>query len=547
MWLIETERKFMHIFRRVNLLVFLILVTGALQAQAQSTRNRPKMQAYRIATDDQIQIDGQLSEQIWSQVQPASDFTQYMPVDGGTPTQKTEAYILYTDKYLYVGVMAFDSAPDSIAATLFRRDGNEYSDWFFVNIDSYNDGLTAFGFGINPRGVQKDIMYFNDVDEDVLWNAVWNSATQITDKGWSAEMQIPLSQLRFTSFNTVQEWGVNFERHIARNDEINYWAPVPRQEYGMVSWFGTLNEIQDLSRPLRLEIQPYVSGALTNDLTGNPENPFYSENAWDFRAGGDIKYGITSDITLTATINPDFGQVEADPAVINLTVFEQFFEERRPFFLEGVDIFNFGGTTSVNTFRTHQNFYSRRIGRQPFQPDEGVQQVLGVAGSDTVTIDFESRPSVSTIAGAAKVSGKTRKGLSVGLLNAYTLQENAQFRDLSRGINGEYMIEPAANFLVSRFRQDLNDENAQVGGFLSAVNRNMKGNYLDDYIHNAAYQFGLDGQYFWGNRNWGVSGVFSGSQVSGSREAMIRTQTTSARYYTAWMQRDYPWTHPEPV
>jgi hypothetical protein len=289
----------------------------------------------------------------------------------------------------------------------------------------------------------------------------------------------------------------------------------------MVSWFGDLEGVQDLTKPLRLEIQPYVSGSLINDQTGVDANPFYDQNEFKFKAGGDIKYGITSDFTLTGTINPDFGQVEADPATINLTNFETFFEERRPFFLEGNDIFAFGSTTSQNTFSTHYNFYTRRIGKAP----------TGSSGQAGIAADFVDSPEVTTIAGAAKVSGKTDNGLSVGFMDAYTLEENADFYNSNTDSDGDFRVEPATNYMVTRIKQDLKDGEAQVGGFLSAVNRNMNGSYLENYLHESAYQFGVDGQYFWDNRNWGVSGVFAGSQVNGTQASIVNTQTTSARYY----------------
>ena len=487
------------------------------EAEAQT---KPGLQALRVESDSQINIDGLLDEDEWQRAAIATGFTQRSPVDGAKPSQQTEVRVLYTDRHIYIGAKAFDTAPDSIAATLFRRDGTEYSDWFYVSIDSYNDNRTAFTFGINPSGVQKDIMYFNDTEEDVLWDAVWDASTQINGEGWVAEIRIPLSQLRFTSSETEQQWGINFQRRIARYEEINFWSPTPREEFGIVSWFGNLEGIRDLTRPLRLEIQPYVSGELTREPDPGNNDPFYSENDYSFKIGGDIKYGITSDFTLTGTINPDFGQVEADPATINLTAFETYFEERRPFFLEGSDIFNFGSTGSQNTFSTHENFYSRRIGKEP----SGMGEQAGVPNF------FENRPNETTIAGAAKVSGKTENGLSLGFLNAYTLEENAEYYSADQSLNDEYIIEPATNYMVSRIRQDLKGGDAQIGGFLSSVNRDLQASYLEDYLHSSAYQVGVDGHYYWGNRNWGASGVLAVSQVNGTENALIQTQTSSARY-----------------
>ncbi len=507
----------------LRVLIVAVTVTFALSndVRAQSVSAKPTIEAQRVSMDNLIQIDGVLSENDWQSAAVAKDFVQNFPVDGGKPSQRTEIRVLYSDKYLYVGAFNYDTAPDSITSTLFRRDGDELSDWIFVSIDSYNDNRTAFTFGVNPKGVQKDIMFFNDVQEDILWDAVWEAETSINSEGWVAEFRIPLSQLRFTSSRNEQTWGINFERQIARYDEFNYWARIPREENGEVSFFGDLEGIKDLSRPLRLEIVPYVSGELKREPDLNNGNPFYEQNEFTAKAGGDFKYGITSEFTLTGTINPDFGQVEADPATINLTVFEDFFVEQRPFFLEGSDIFAFGSTTSQNTFSSHTNFYSRRIGKDPF----------GQTSQAGINSTFEDRPSETTIAGAAKVSGKTEGGLSLGILNAYTLEEKSEFIFSGNNSEDSYPIEPATNYLATRVRQDLKDGDAQVGGFISAVNRSMNGSYLENYLHESAYQIGADGQYFWANRNWGAGGVLSFSQVNGTENSIINTQTTSARYY----------------
>lgn len=508
--------------------LFVSLITGSAVSRAQEIdrdleTEEARITAYRLQAENLIEMDGVPDEDVWFNAPLASGFTQNMPIDGVPATERTEIRMLYTDKYLFIGAKAYDSAMDSVAATLFRRDGSEYSDWIYVNIDSYNDDRTAFTFAINPRGVQKDVMYYDDVREDLQWNAVWESSTSINDSCWTAELKIPLSQLRFTSSRKKQRWGINFQRRIARKDEISFWAATPREEYGIVSWFGELDGIEELSRPLRLELLPYTSMSLTRepDLTAAAVNdPFFNENQWLPKVGGDIKYGITSDFTFTGTVNPDFGQVEADPAVINLTNFEIQFDERRPFFLEGRDIFSFGGTNSENTFRTHQNFYSRRIGKTPFGS-------AFLAGENS---QFEDAPAQTTIAGAGKVSGKTSNGFSLGLLNAYTLQENARFLNTA-GERGRVMIEPASNYMVGRIKKDLNQGDSQFGGFISSVNRDFNGSYLENYLHQSAYQAGLDGQHNWDNRNWGVSGSFGVSSVNGSRESILRTQTTSARYY----------------
>ncbi len=510
--------------RVLGLLVVIIIQSLVVQGQDQFI-----ITATRLTSDSDLIIDGNIEDQIWQQTPFVTGFTQSTPFDGMPASERTEIKVAYSDKYIYIAAKAYDSSPDSITANLFRRDGNYASDWVYVNIDSYNDNRTAFTFAANPLGVQKDIMYYDDTQEDILWDAVWEVKTKIVDDGWNAEFRIPLSQLRFTSRSSEQTWGINFQRRIARRSEISFWARTPREEFGLVSKFGDLEGVSNLERPARLEIMPYALSEYTRDDTGSDVNPFYKQNDFEYKVGGDIKYGITSDFTLTATLNPDFGQVEADPATINLTEFELFFEERRPFFLEGGDIFNFGGTTSQNSYRNHTNFYSRRIGRTPFAVNEGLTQLE--QNGETSNIDFTSRNPVTTIAGAAKVSGKTENGLSLGILNSYTLEESINYYDFSNGQQGSFVAEPATNYFVGRIRQDLTKVDAQIGGFVSTVNRNFTENFLKDFMHSSSTQVGLDAQYYWKERNWGASGVLSMSSVNGSRNALLRTQQTSARYF----------------
>ncbi len=495
----------------------------------------PTMDAIRISGNEVV-LDGKLDELIWQTAPIATGFTQRFPVDGGEPSQRTEARIVYTNKYIFVGIMAFETNIDSTTSPLFRRDGNFASDWVYVSFDSYNDKRTAFTFAVNPRGVQKDILYFDDNGEDVLWDAVWEAEAFTQANGWSVEMKIPLSQLRFSSKDATQSWGVNFQRRIARHNEFNYWAPTPQTEAGAVSKFGRLNGISNLDEPRRLEVTPYVSSQLTREPEGDPNNPYYNKNDLNFGVGGDVKYGLTSDLTLTATINPDFGQVEADPATINLSQFEIFFQERRPFFLEGNDIFRFGSTRTYNTFGNPNTFYSRRIGRSP-QGSLGRYNAYNggsVFNPDSLRSAYQDVPNQTNIAAAAKISGKTKSGWSIGLLNAYTLEENASYT-LNQGnvlgqTTGSYRVEPATNYLVTRVKKDINEGNTVAGGFFSAVNRNINDTYFETYLRNSAYVTGLDFEHNWNDRQYVVSGTFSVSQINGSRETITAAQIAPQRY-----------------
>jgi hypothetical protein len=481
---------------------------------------QPMMHAVKIKNPSEIQLDGIVTESAWLSAPVATEFTQRFPEDNAKSTQKTEVRILYGEDAIYVGFIAYDTAPDSILAPLFRRDGTQSSDWVYVSFDSYNDRRTAFSFAVNPRGVQKDILYYNDNQEDELWDVVWEAKSYVGEFGWSAEVKIPFSQLRFSNKSEILEWGVNFQRRIARNGEISFWAPSPRTEESLVSKFGRLHGIKDLDEPRRLEISPYAAGSLLRAPNPGNSNPFYSNNSYSGNVGGDIKYGVTSDFTLTATINPDFGQVEADPAVINLTANENFFNERRPFFLEGSDIFLFGRTQTYSTNGNPITFYSRRIGRTP-------QGSAGLAGVDAIHVD---RPDYTTIATAAKLSGKTKSGWSVGLLNAYTLTESADFQTLD-GSQNSFKIEPASNYLVARTKKDFNNGNTYVGGFLSAVNRSVSDTYFENFLRSSAYLGGIDYEHNFMNRNWVASGTMSFTSINGSPDAIRLAQRSPVRFY----------------
>lgn len=479
----------------------------------------PTLQAHRMESPDLLVLDGRLDEGIWSTVPAATGFVQRTPRDGAPASERTEVRVIYSDDALYIGAKAYDSAMDSVAATLFRRDGSAYSDWIYVNIDSYDDDRTSFSFAVNPRGVRKDLLTYDDSNENLRWDAVWEAQTAMEADGWTVEMRIPLSQLRFDAGRSAQNWGINFQRRLARKQEISYWSPTPRDGSGLVSRYGTLQGIRELDKPANLEITPYSSASLTR-APGSASNPFYRENSFSGGFGADLTYGLTSDFNLTATINPDFGQVEADPAVINLSAFETFYPEQRPFFLEGTDIFQFGRTRTHGRYGNPEVFYSRRIGRQP----------RGEPGMAGLGSGYSDIPDQTTIAGAAKFSGKTDRGFSLGLLNAFTLREKASYLGAG-GSEARFSVEPPTNYFVGRVKQDFNRGNTVAGGYLSAVNRFIGADYLAGHLHENAYVGGVDFEHSWDNRKWSVSGVLSGSSVTGTPEALERTQRSSARYY----------------
>lgn len=472
------------------------------------------LQAERISSWRPV-IDGLLQESGWQTARIAEGFVQMRPQEGAPASEKTEVRMLYDDDALYIGARLYDSSPDSVAGDLFRRDGTVFSDWFYVMVDSYNDGRTAFVFSVNPFGVKKDILVSNDTQEDASWDAVWDAAAHRDEQGWTAELRIPLAQLRFRESSGEQTWGLNFQRRIARKGEYVFWSPIPGDVSALVSRFGTLQGIQGLSSPARFELQPYAMSRLKRIPDRVPGNPFYKANDLFGSIGADFKYGLTSDFTLTGTVNPDFGQVEVDPAVVNLSAYETFFPERRPFFLEGSEIFSFGRTRNFNSYGFIQYFYSRRVGRPP---QRGI-------GSQYVDV-----PDQTTILGAGKVSGKTTEGLSIGLLDAMTQEEEARYIDGS-GNEIRTPVEPLTNYLVTRVKRDFDKGRIYVGGLLTAVNRSFPDAAFNSLMHKSSYSGGIDFEHLSEDRTWLVGGFAAGSLVTGDKSMLLRTQRSSARYY----------------
>jgi hypothetical protein len=461
-------------------------------------------------------VDGRLEDAAWAGVEPVGSFVQRRPRAGSPATERTEVRVVYGPDALYVGARLFDTAPDSVVGQLTRRDAEGYSDWFSVAVDSYDDDRTAFLFAVNPRGVKRDLLFFNDSDADDGWDAVWDGAARRDSLGWVAELRIPFSQLRFSAAAGERVWGINFEREIARRGETAYWAPILPDAPGFVSRFGRLEGIGEIATPRRVEVQPYASSRLAR-APSETGNPFYRENDLLGSVGADLKYGLTSDLTLTATLNPDFGQVEVDPAEVNLSAFETFFDERRPFFLEGMEAFQFGSARFNVATSFPRLFYSRRIGQAP-------QRTLG--GRDFAYVDA---PAQTTIAAAAKVSGRLGRGWTLGVLDAVTAPEEARYQDAG-GTPGRAAVEPLSNYLVGRLRRDAG-EGSWLGGYLTAVNRHLDDPALRGMARSAAYVGGVDFERAWSNRAWILAGSLTGSRVSGSSEAVSAAQLRSTRYF----------------
>jgi hypothetical protein len=457
-------------------------------------------------------IDGRLDDEVWQRIAPATDFTVYEPNSGAPSSQRTEARVAYDDRAIYIGVRLFDTSPDSIVAQLARRDVGVHSDWIYVGLDSYFDRRTGYVFGVNPRGVKVDIMLYDDVSETGSWDAIWDVATSIDSLGWSAEFRIPISQLRFARESDGDRiWGVQFRRQIARTGESSLWAPVPRDANGVVSLFGELHGLR--TQPRRhAELVPYTVASTTRAPV-DADNPFFRRNDTGLSLGADLRYGVTSNLTLNATINPDFGQVEADPSVVNLTAFETFLPEKRPFFVEGANIFNFGIGVGDGDLGNESLFYSRRIGRSP----QGA--VPGAAA-------FRDVPSATTIRGAAKLSGRTASGWSVGILDAVTAPEHGRYV-LRDGARGNALVEPATNYAVARAMRDFSSGASTVGAIVTATNRSLDGEL--PYLRSSAYTGGFNARHRMGD--FELKGTLVGSRVAGDTAAINRTQRSATRYY----------------
>jgi len=476
---------------------------------AQSPASRPSVQAAQRTTP--VAIDGRLDEPAWARASVARDFVQREPIEGRPAEQATEVRILYDDDAIYVGARMFDDAPSTIARQLVRRDDEGSADWFAVGFDPRLDRRTGYVFFVSAANVQRDQYLYNDDDSDDAWDAVWSSEVRIDSLGWTAELRIPLSQLRYQTGAGEQTWGVNFARGRYASNEESHYALMSRLQRGMVSQFGTLTGIRTEHAPRRIELRPYAvaEGIFEPAETGNP---FRDGRNSLTRFGGDMRYGLGSAFTLDATINPDFGQVEADPAVINLTAFETFFEERRPFFVEDARIFDFSLSGGQNRL-----FYGRRIGRRP-------------SGGDDGGADFSRTPESATILGAAKVTGRTTGGLSLGLITALTDEARGRGYFTATDETRSFLAEPRAWHSAVRARQDLNDGASTIGAIATLQRRDLPRDGAFDFLPSQAVSGGIDWEHQWASRTYAFYGYVAGSLVQGDSTAMVRIQRSSAHY-----------------
>lgn len=443
-------------------------------------------------------IDGRDDDAVWSTAQVIRDFRMFDPVDDGDPRFATEARVAYDAENLYVFVRAFDPHPDSIIGLLSRRDEKTQSDQLKIMIDAYHDGRTGVELAVNPSGVKRDYAILNDIEEDGSWDAVWDVATRVDSLGWTAEFRVPLSQLRFNP-DSSNTFGFGVWRDVARYNERYGWPLYLRKRPGLASQLGTITGLKGLRASTRLEVAPYTVARTWNA----PRAAGFAQQS-HVTAGADLKYGITSNLTLTGTINPDFGQVEADPAVLNLSAFETFFPEQRPFFLEGQSNFRFDLNCSDSI--CSGLFYSRRIGRAP--------QLGGVYADP-------SNPTASAIMSAGKVTGRLANDVTVGALDAVTQRETS---------TGGRTIEPQTNYFVGRAQREFDHGGSSVGFMITDVHRDMD-QFTAPYLRGNASVGGVDGRYQFGGGNFELRGNAAFSQVTGSQQAIALTQQSTVHNY----------------
>jgi hypothetical protein len=481
------------------------------------TTARPQVRAVRLGQP--LTIDGYLREPLWQTAERVTGFLQRDPTEGAAASESTVVYIAYDDAALYIGARLYDSHPDSIVARLARRDQGTNSDRFTLYIDPYHDKRSGFYFGITAAGTLHDGTLFNDDWNDDSWDGVWDGKVSRDSLGWTAELRIPYSQLRFVK-RAEYVWGINFKRDIARKNEYSYLVYTPKNGSGFVSRFPDLVGIARIEPPRRLEVMPYVTtrAEFTPHQVGDPFNDG-SQFAPGF--GADIKLGLGSNLTLNATVNPDFGQVEVDPAVVNLSDVESIFSEKRPFFVEGSSIFDFGFGGQRNFWGFNwpgpRFFYSRRVGRS-----------LGVAAPPK---GFADAPSGAHILGALKLTGKVAGSWNVGGLTAVTARERATLVD-SLGTRWTQEIEPVAMYGVYRGQKEFHQGRQGLGFFSTVAGRVFDDDALRSSRNSSSLLLGADGWTFLDTaKTWVTTGWVTMTRIAGSQARISSVQQNSTHYF----------------
>jgi hypothetical protein len=501
--------------RRSLPVTFLLLCTIAFSLSGQeavslkdtsSAKKQPVYTTSRLVTPKPV-IDGKLDDECWKHGTWAGDYTQFIPNEGAKPTYPTEFNIQYDDNNLYVAFRAYDNEPEKMTRMAGVRD-EIVGDMVGFTLDSYRDFRTGFEFTVTSWGQKVDLVLFNPMNWDFNWNAVWKVKVGVEDSAWVAEYEVPLSQLRYSN-KKDQVWGMHTWRWISRFSEESNWERQSKTGPGMLYNFGELRGISGLKKSRRIEIMPFFLGDLKT-VKQQPGNPFTEKGrSWGGNAGLDAKIGVSSNFTIDLTVNPDFGQVESDPSVMNLTAFETFYEEKRPFFLEGLTIFDY-------KFGEGSLFYSRRIGHSP-----------------SLTLDqgngFVKAPDKTTILSAMKFSGTTSSGLSVGIIQSVTANQLAKISDID-GNRSTVHVEPLTSYTIGRVQKGYNSGNTVIGGMITSTNRVIEDPSLE-FLSNNAYTGGLDLLHHWKDKEFYVDARLTGSYLNGSVQSIRRLQESSAHYF----------------
>jgi hypothetical protein len=492
------------------LIILLLFYTGL------SGQNIPvkKYSATRISIAPVI--NGTLDDKAWDEGTWAGDFIQSQPYEGSVPRQKTEFKILFDDENIYAAIKAYDTAPDSIDSRMTRRDENQ-GDLVAFLIDSYHDHRTAFAFGVTAAGVKMDQLQShssNGLNYDLTWDPIWVVKTKIFSWGWAAEIKIPLTQVRFDS-KSGGSWGLQVHRFIYRYQERDQWQMVAVNSFNPISLFGEAEGLINMKSKNQFDLTPYLVGSY-DSYEAEPGNPFADGRDPGGRVGVDGKIGITNDMILDFTINPDFGQVEADPSVVNLTGFETFYEEKRPFFIEGKRITDLNISLGDDEYGNDNLFYSRRIGRHP------------QLNPDLDNNEYSDTPGFTKILGAFKLTGKTRDGLSVGFISAVTDRETSVID--SSGLRTRQVAEPLSSYFAGRIQKDFKEGNTVIGGMYTNTLRFPEGSDID-FLHKTANTAALDFTQYFKDKSWIFSTIVSLSNVNGSPKALLATQESSVHLF----------------
>ncbi len=492
----------------MRLVVLSLLFASAAAAQSRAPLNAAKSsdpeigrrvaRAVRVAQPPKM--NGRGDDPAWKSAPIFDEFREFQPKEDGPPRFRTTFQVVYDNRYIYVLARAYDPHPDSIMHALSRRDVRGSADQLKVVIDPYHDRRSGFEFAVNADGVKRDFAVSADYNEDASWDGVWDIATTVDSLGWTAEWRIPFAQLRFPGGPGEHVFGFAVWRDIERFKERTGWPVFFNSRNGFMSQLGDLTGIEGIPTPHELEVTPYALAKNSTRQTSN-WNQFSAGTV-----GTDVKYGVTSNVTLDATINPDFGQVQSDPSVLNLSDFESYFQEQRPFFIEGAGLYQFGINCNVVNCSNEGLFYSRRIGRSP--------QLAGLYGDG-------SSPSITSITGAAKLTGRTAGGLAIGVLEALTDRMTGPLHQT---------LEPRTSYTMLRALQDFDNGNASLGVVATGVNRSLD-SWSDSLLRREAYVGGVDFRRLFHNRDYELKGSLTGSHLAGSRQSMLSTQLNSVHEY----------------